>query len=205
MSNLEHTMELKIEDGRYKFIYKENGKENNFMQFGYLKGESKWAKILKPNQYDNYAVDVYTDLDHIKEIAGEIAETAKGLIEDAGKKVKGIADLVKENDEDVEYVQFKRKGLKFDGSPNTPPKIYDASGTHVEDWDKLIGNGSIVKVAYQLSPYYMASTKMVGVSYKFYAIQIIKLSEYKAGGSGNAGFEDETDGDAPFDTDNEDF
>ena len=197
-------MEIRVNKGKVGFVYVDKGEDQYYSQFGYLKGTSKWTKVLQPDQYGNYAVDVYPsedDLNHIKDIATEIANDAKELVEGAGKQVKMVNDVSKFDQEDVEYIQFKRKASKQDGSDVPPPKIYDAGGTHVADWNKLVGNGSTVKVGYTLTPYYMAATKTVGVSFKFYAIQIIKLSEYTGGtGGGSGGFGDETDSnDAPFD------
>jgi hypothetical protein len=194
-------MELKAAKGRVNFVVKaDDGTENNFTHFGRIKGEGKWCKVLEPDQYDNYAVDVYGDLGHITEECEAIIAKTKELVEAAGKKVNGTADFIKTDNDGGEYVQFKRKGTKFDGSANTRPKIYNAQGSLVEGWDKLIGNGSKVAVAYQINPYYMASTKMVGVSLKFYAIQVIELVEY-AGGGGGSPFDNESGEDVPFDTD----
>jgi len=47
----------------------------------------------------------------------------------------------------------------------------------------------------------MASTKMVGVSLKFYAVQVIDLVEYSGGGGNNSPFENESGETVPFDTD----
>ena len=84
--------------------------------------------------------------------------------------------------------------------------MYDAGGNKVVDWDKLVGNGSVVKVKYRVAPYYMSSTKMVGISYSFYAVQVINLVEFSQGDSGFGG-ESGGGSDAPFDTDapSEDF
>ena len=192
-------MELVAGKGRVSFVSKnEDGTTNQFSHFGKIKGTAKWCKVLEPDQYDNYAVDMYGDVSHIQAEAEAIAEKAKELVEASGKKVAGIADAIKTDNEGTNFVQFKRKGSKKDGSPNTPPKIYNAQGSHVEGWSKLIGNGSKVSVAYYLAPYYMASTKMVGVSLKFYAIQVIDLVEYKAGSGGGSPFDNESDEDAPF-------
>jgi hypothetical protein len=205
MNTVVEKMELVAGKGRVNFtVRNDDGTSNQFTHFGTIKGEAKWCKILEPDQYDNYAVDVFGDLAHIKEEGEAIANKAKELVEASGKKVAGIADFIKEDDSGTEYAQFKRKGSKADGSPNTPPKVYNASGAVVDNWDKLVGNGSKVGVAYMLSPYYMASTKMVGVSCKFYAIQIIELVEFKSGGSSSP-FGNESGEDTPFDMDNEEY
>ena len=120
-------------------------------------------------------------------------------VEAAGKKY-ALADVIKEDEETgKKYIQFKLPPENFKGEAQAP-KVFDKHGNEDTDWDKLIGNGSTVKVKYMAKPYYMNSTKMVGVSYKFYAVQIINLEEYSGGGE--SGFGDET-GDAPFDTDSE--
>ena len=31
--------------------------------FGYLKGTCKWAKILEPNQFGSYSIDIYPEAD----------------------------------------------------------------------------------------------------------------------------------------------
>jgi hypothetical protein len=205
MNTNTNAMELVAANGRVNFIVKkEDGTTDRFSHFGKVKGTAKWCKILEPDQYDNYAVDVYGDFGHVVEEAQAIAEKAKELVEAAGKKVNGVADVTKESKEGEEYVQFKRKGSKADGTPNTPPKIYNAAGSHVEGWNKLVGNGSTVGVAYILTPYYMASTKMVGVSLQFYALQVIDLVEYSGGGGNSSPFDNESGEDVPFDTDGDD-
>lgn len=198
-------MEARISDGRVVFEFTDDkGKKKNYAHFDYLRGKAKWAKVLEADQYGNYAIDVYPEeaggLDAIKEEAERIAEEAKGLVEGLKKKVALVADVSKEDSEEVEYIQFKRKEDKG------APKIYNKYGELDEDWDSLVGNGSIVKVGCVLSPYYMAATKTVGVSYKLYAVQVIDLVEYE-GGSGNTGFGNEAGDEAPFETEEkgEDF
>lgn len=205
MNKTVNEMELVAGKGRVNFVTKnEDGTTDHFTHFGTVKGEGKWCKVLEPDQYDNYAVDIYGDLSHVVEEAEAIRAKAKELVETSGKKVNGEADILKTNDEGVTYMQFKRKGSKVDGTPNTPPKIYDAQGKHDTEWNKLIGNGSKVGVAYMLSPYYMASTKMVGVSLKFYGLQVIELKEYQSGG-GSSPFANESGEDLPFDMDDAEY
>ena len=176
--------------GRAKF-------DKEATHFGYIKGTAQWAKILQPGEYGSYEVDLYPDeetLEHFKSIAGPICDESKEAIEGLGKKVSGIADFIKDKD-GKEYIKFKLPAEKYDGTPQKPV-VVDAGGTTQPDWDQLIGNGSIVKLKYWMSPYYMASSKAVGVSLKFNAIQVIKLEEYAGG---DTGFGDES-GDQGFDT-----
>ena len=185
----------KITKGRVEF---EN--EASQPKFGYVKGTCKWAKVLDVDDYGNYSISLYgDDVLEMEEELKAMQESAAKEIEDLGKKYV-LADLFKEDNEGNKFLGFKLPEKKYDGTDNKID-IYDAGGNKVDDWDKLIGNGSVIKLKYRIAPYYMSSTKMVGISYKFYAIQVINLVEYT---QGDSGFGDETSGEAPFDTE-EDF
>lgn len=171
--------------------------------FGYVKGTAKWAKVLEVGQFGSFSIDVYGEsIVELKEELEALRDSAAAEIEALGKPYT-LVDVLKQDDEGNEFIQFKLGENDFEGNPNKV-KIFDASGTEVTDsWDKLIGNGSIVKVKYRAAPYYVSSSKTVGISYRFYAVQVIKLEEYKAG---DKGFGDETGNDTPFDSGNgEDF
>ncbi len=167
--------------------------------FGYIKGTSKWAKVLEVGEYGNFEVNLYPDAEgfaeHV-ELFEKIRGDAEAEVLAAGKKISGLADVYKEDSEGLNFFQFKLPETDYEGKNNVVD-IYDVGGNKVtEDWDSLIGNGSTLKVKYMAKPYYMASTKMVGISFRFYAVQVIKLEEYQGGGA--SGFGDET-------TDNEEF
>ena len=173
--------------------------------FGYLKGEAKWAELLKPGMYGTFGIKLYgEEVNDLQTELEAMQDSAYNEVVELGKKAIK-ADLYKEDDEGNQFLAFKLKETKFDGTPNKIT-MYDAGGNKVDDWDKLVGNGSTVKIKYRIAPYYMASTKMVGISYSFYAVQVINLKEFS---KGDSGFGDETSGDAPFDTGteetNEDF
>lgn len=171
-------------------------------KFGYVKGEAKWAKVLEPDDYGNFSISLYGEgVEELETELQSMLDAAVKEIDDAGKKYQ-VADILKEDDDGKKFLSFKLKAVDFEGNPNKIT-MYDASGKKVDDWSELVGNGSIVKIKYRAAPYYMNSTKMVGLSYRFYAVQVIKLVEYSGGDSG---FEDETSSDAPFDTeDNPNF
>ena len=188
----------KLEKGRITFT-----EEASQGAFGYVKGTCKWAELLTVGQFGTYGIKMYGD--EVAELKTELEamqDSAFNEVIELGKKATK-ADLYKVDEEGNEFLAFKLKELKFDGTPNKIA-FYDAGGNQVNDWDKLVGNGSTVKIKYRIAPYYMASTKMVGISYNFYAVQVIDLKEF--GGKGDSGFGDETDGSAPFDTEeSEDF
>ena len=179
--------------------------QNTEAHFGYIKGKCKWAKLLEPDDYDKFSINIIPDtesLDNHRIIFDELIDKAKQEVLDAGKKVNGVADYVKEEEDGTEFLSFKLPSTNYEGNPNKID-IYNVHGKKEPDWDKLVGNGSLVKIKYMAKPYYMASTKMVGVSLRFYAVQIIDLVEYSGGDSG---FEDESSDTAPFELDNnEDF
>ena len=184
-------MEVKFNKGKCIF------EGDDSVKFGYVKGTAKWAHVLKPNEFGNFGIDLYGEgIEALIPELEEMRDTAYDLVVAEGKKATK-ADVYKQDEDGNKYIQFKLSELDFEGKPNKI-KVYDIHGKLVEDWDKLIGNGSTVKIKYRAKPYYMSSSKMVGISYRFYAVQVIDLVEYQGG---DAGFGDESDSDAPFDTD----
>jgi hypothetical protein len=160
--------------------------------FGNIKGTAKWAHVLSPNQFGTYSIDIYPDQDTMEThvaLFEQMRDSAKEEVVAAGKKIRSLADVFKTDDEGKTYLQFKLPTEDKDGKAQVVP-VHDVTGKKVPDWDQLIGNGSVVKVKYMAKPYYMNSTKAVGVSYKFFAVQVINLVEYTGGAGG--GFDDES-------------
>jgi len=180
----------KINKGKVTFE-----EESSQAAFGYTKGECKWAKILEIDDYGNYSISMYGDeVVELKEELEAMRDSAAKEVEELGKKYE-LADVIKTDGDGKQFIGFKLPENDYEGNPNKIT-MYDAGGAKVEDWDELVGNGSIVKIKYRIAPYYMSSTKMVGVSFKFYACQVINHVKYA---QGNSGFGDETDDQAPFD------
>jgi len=164
-----------IKKGRVVFT-----EEASEAAFGYVKGEAKWAKVLDVDDYGNWSISMYGDqVVELKEELESMQESAAKEVEALGKKYE-LADLYKVDDDGKEYIGFKLPEKNFDGEDNSIT-IYDGSGTEQKDWSDLIGNGSTVKIKYRIAPYYMGSTKKVGISFKFYACQVITLVEFKQG------------------------
>ena len=181
----------KLAKGRIEFT--EAGSEATF---GYVRGTCKWAELLAVGMYGTYGIKMYGDeVLELKEELTAMQDSAYNETLELGKKASK-ADIFKEEEDGTQYLAFKLKENKYDGTPNKVT-FYDAGGAKVADWDKLVGNGSTVKIKYRMAPYYMSSTKMVGISYTFYAVQVIDLKEFS---QGDSGFGDETEGQAPFDT-----
>jgi hypothetical protein len=172
-----------------------------------MKGKALWAKVFEPDtKFD--ANGIYSVNLIIPEAeAAEICEYLDGVVqqrydEEVKAKPKLKNGLSTKAPYDNEYdqngdptgnIEFKLK-LKAkvqarDGSTySQKPIVVDAKRTPM-DRDTAIGNGSLIKVAYEPIPYVMASTKQVGVSLRLKGVQVIELVEY--GNSGNSMFDEE--------------
>ncbi len=159
----------------------------------YLKGTGQWITVVDADDYDKWSVNLYGDevLDLRTELQAFLDE-AVAFAESEGKEVKNIAGLYKEY-QGKEYIQFKKP--KYDDDTE-PPKLYNITGEEITGkMKKPIGGGSTVRIRAMIKPYYMASTKSVGLTYRLLALQIIENKEY----AGASGFEDESGGSkAPF-------
>ena len=195
-----------------------------------MKGKALWAKVFEPDtKFD--ANGIYSVNVLIPEAeAVELCEYLDGVVqqrytEEVKAKPKLKNGLSTKTPYEPEYdqngdptgnIEFKLK-LKAkvqarDGSTyEQKPIVVDAKRTPMTDGTN-VGNGSIVKVAYEPIPYMMASTKQVGVSLRLKGVQILELVEY---GNGASMF-DEEDGyvseaiakdnrqDTPFDSEVDD-
>jgi len=190
----------KLAKGRVTFE-----KEASEAQFGYLKGEAKWAELLSVGLYGTYGIKLYGDeVIEMKEELQAMLDSAYDEVIELGKKADK-ADVFKTDEDGKQFLAFKLPENDFEGNPNKIT-MYDVSGKKIDDWDKLVGNGSIVKIKYRVAPYYMSSTKVVGISYKFYACQVLDLKEFTQGESGFGDESGKSDADkAPFDTEGDDF
>jgi len=131
----------------------------------------RWASIKEPN----------TKYDPRWEIEAELTDEQAAMFSDAGVKLK--------EDEGVKLIRFKRNvtGTKKDGTKYDldPPKVVDA---HKTPLDKLVGNGSLVNIAYELREWNVAGN--TGVKPSLNAVQVLELVEYSGGGGGADEFDD---------------
>lgn len=104
-----------------------------------IRGKAKWSKVTgEPvwgyeNKFKEWSIDVYLDADTVERLKAE------GL----GPKIKDKGN--------GDYMSFKRKELKVDGSPNQPIRIVDHRGNA---WDgSKIGNGSVVNVNFAINEF----------------------------------------------------
>lgn len=105
-----------------------------------IRGKARWAKIVGEPvwgyeaKHKEWSIDVYVD-----------EETAHKL------EVEGLKEKIKDKG-NGQYLTFKRRELKMDGSPNTPIRVVDHHG---EAWNPKtrIGNDSVVNVNFAINEY----------------------------------------------------
>ena len=133
----------------------------------------RWASIVEPN----------TKFDPRWEIEAELNDQQAALFADAGVRLK--------EDDGIKLVRFKRNvsGTRKDGTKYKldPPKVVDGNK---QPFEKLVGNGSLVNIAYELNNWTVAGNS--GTSARLSAVQVLELVQYS--GSGGAD-EFETEGD----------
>lgn len=133
-----------------------------------IRGKTKWAKIVgQPGwgykkQHKEWSFDLSID-----------ADTKKSLL-DAGMDRKYIKNV---DDDRGDFISFKRKELKADGTPSKAPAIFDRKGV---EWDqkKLIGNGSVLNVKIALNEI----PDQKGTKPGFIKIQVWEHVEYEGRG-----------------------
>lgn len=128
-----------------------------------ISGTAYWASIQSPNtKFD--ANGVWTI---------NVSLDAAGL-----KKAEelGIDGLIKNRGDDQgDYLQFKRKVKRNDGTENNPPKVLD-SGKKVIPSDILVGNGSKVNVKF--NTYEWKFGGRTGTGLDLIAVQVTDLVEF---------------------------
>lgn len=130
-----------------------------------IQGKAKWAKITgKPHpgyegKFNEWSIDVYVD-----------DATAAKL------EVEGLAHKLKDKG-NGQYITFKRKELKQDGSDNQPIRIVDHKG---EAWNEKvkIGNGSVVNVNFAINEFGKGKNDKAA---NILSLQVWELVKYEGG------------------------
>ncbi|MBT7685136.1 MAG: hypothetical protein HN669_06140 [Candidatus Marinimicrobia bacterium] len=179
-------------------------------------GSSLWTKVDKPtfdyNPKGQYEAGIVVDpadegvakfIATMEKLRDAAVKEAKGNLSEAKGNKLVIRDIVKD-DEDKDgnstglvVIKTKAYAVDFDGNTVTIP-VFNSKGIVQEDFNKLIGNGSTLKLQIWASPYHMASDNSVGISYKLKKVQLIELKEYSGGDDAfgdesGSGFEDSDD------------
>lgn len=173
-----------------------------------IKGLASWAKVFQPDtKYDKkgiYSINVIVPEDQAAKVCerlDEIAEANAQKIVKEQSKLKATLStrLPYETDYDdngdptgniLFKVKMKAAGTTRDGKEFTQkPLVVDAKRTPMTG-DVLIGNDSVVKVAFEPSPYYAAAQKQAGVTLRLKGVQVLTLKEFR-GNSADTMFDEE--------------
>lgn len=163
-------------------------------KWGYIKGTVKWAKVLEADDYGHYSLSLYVsdeEKDKYVSIVSEVANYSFNECTSLGINPMLKEVTLKEDKEGNEYIGFKLEAVNSYTGDTNHLTFVDKYGNTVHDWNKLIGNGSTIKVKYRAKPYCV--NKNAGAGVRMFAIQIIDLVEYTSGSSN--GFSDESESD----------
>lgn len=161
-------------------------------------GEAVWCHVLSPEMYqgtstNKYVVGLKLNEKDKKAFLGKIDNEWQKFVEsEEGKKHTykyDYANGLKEYKDD-EYFKFKmthiircKNGKDWE---RTVP-VFDAGQKPIET---EIGNGSKIKVAYELTPFYITS-KNYGISLRMSAVQVLELNDANNESAESFGFAEE--------------
>mgnify|MGYP000636567668 CR=1 FL=1 len=125
-----------------------------------VEGKAYWASVTRPNTtFDPvYQIDLAVD---------------DATAEDFKSQGISVGETVIDEQTISNIVRFKRKVSKANGDKNTQPQLVDGAKNPL---DKIVGNGSKVKVMYK--PYEWNFKGKKGMGLDLQAVQVIDLVEY---------------------------
>jgi hypothetical protein len=156
------------------------------------KGMYSTQLVCDPN--DETVKAFINKVEELREVAyRETVETLGGAKGKAVKEKELYEDHFDRDGNETGMIVFK---LKMNNVADRKPgqnriDIFDAQKNNLTGNCPPVGNGSKIRCAFFANPYYMASTKEVGISFLWTKLQVIELSEY---GGGSDGDFDEVDG-----------
>lgn len=162
-------------------------------------GSAQWFKLVRPDQkFNKYSVDlIVEDSEELQKILNQIEEMTAETISETKKNAKTpqLAAKVKDSGNRPIEAQLDSEGkptgkyiMKFRGAASgkkkddttytvAPPALFDAKAQPLtgEKRESLnVSNGSLIKVSYELSPYFVSASG-AGVSLKPKAAMILKV------------------------------
>jgi len=125
-----------------------------------IEGTAYWASLTRPNQKFEpmWRIDLAVDDATAEDIRSQGISVGETVIDE-----QTISNIVR----------FKRKVSKANGDKNTQPNLVDAGK---QTLDKIVGNGSKVKVMYR--PYEWNFKGKKGIGLDLQAVQVMDLIEY---------------------------
>ncbi len=174
------------------------------------KGKALWCKFKEPdtkfNAKGEFSTDVVCDpndpsvkayiekLENLLDIAYN--ETCETLGAARAREVRKSSVYKEEYDADGNptgkvIFKYKLKDLadRRERGDTAEVLVVDAKRNRLGNEAPLVGNGSTIRVVSYANPYFMQSTKTVGISHIWSKMQIIELVEYT--GAGSDDFDDE--------------
>lgn len=174
------------------------------------KGKALWCKFkeadTKFNAKGEYSTDLVCDpndpsvkayiekLENLLDIAyNETCETLGPARARDVRKASVFKEEVDQNGELTGNIVFKYKlkdiSDRKERGDTAEIMVVDAKRNRLGKDAPLVGNGSVIRLVSYANPYYMASTKTVGMSHIWSKMQIIELVEFS--GAGGDDFDDE--------------
>lgn len=164
-------------------------------------GEYKVSLLLDPAEHGEF-------LSRLDELVDKAVEQAKKELIEKGRKAQAKQVLRQdpyreEYDEQGEptgrvEVRFKSKALVKTRDGKTlelRPALFDAKGQPINPNDISIYGGSVIRVNFTPRPYYIAGTRLAGVTLQINAVQVLELVSGGMGGTAESfGFDVEEDG-----------
>ena len=125
-----------------------------------IEGTAYWASLTRPNEKFEpmWRIDLAVDDKSADELKSQ------GI---------GLGETTIDERSSTKMVRFKRKVQKANDDKNTQPQLGDGAKSPL---DKIVGNGSKVKVMYK--PYEWNFKGKKGMGLDLQAVQVIDLVEY---------------------------
>ena len=153
------------------------------------KGTAMWAHLDKPEEFNGSIVGYTITFVPSKEDADKLINQLEEVLEEAkqderfkGRKWAAEPLMGYKEDADGNIVfKFKQKVSYVDKMGQTHKlgvRIFDSIGNPIDPKKTIIGNGSIVRVAFAPVPFNV-NKNLNGLSMKLRAVQVLKLEEYK--------------------------
>lgn len=156
------------------------------------KGKALWCKVVEPDRMFNdkgsYSTSLVCDpnneavklfIKKLEEVRDAALEETVETLGDKGKVVKA-RDVYTEDDDGNVVFKFKMNNID-DREPGDNKIIVVGADRQKINNVPLVGNDSIIRCVAYANPYYMATTKEVGISLFWTKLQILDLVEFGGG------------------------
>ncbi len=146
-----------------------------------VEGIAMYASVHKPKKPYNegdipaYTLDLIVTDEEAAKLTAEGLKVSKVKIDEDTKKPKEYA-----THPGMKVFQFRRKTMKFDGTPNSPLQVVDSQNNTIPGTTN-VGNGSKIRVS--VNPY---KNNFGTTSHTLLGVQVLELVEYKSANTGSS-------------------